>query len=303
MPASAISPGSTADLPIPEADLLTLRAELDDHRGTLEEASGLHVLVLRVPGDEPDLVGDLEEAMLYVDGDEADRADLVLLVGAESVLRVDRRVLVQKMEARAAEDERILKAAADHLAEPYDYTVLRAGARRDVLRLVVRIPKTYARDLSHEDLVHLRANLAPLAATPKGGEVACVYLVGREDHARLDAARFFRDLEETGRARVEDRDVAATLLARLKGRGYSVVQGFDAADVDLAAERDGRKVVARVVDRVGPADVDRFADVADRLGAAVFLAVAGEASEAARRRALGSRVELVRPGDVGEVPL
>lgn len=299
---SPVSP-TEADLPVPEPDLMTLRAELDDHRGRIEEAGGLHVLVVRSPKEEPDVVADLEDALLYLDEDDADAADLVLLVGSEAVLRVDRRVLAQKVEARRAEDERLLKTAGGHLTEPYDYTVLRGGERGDVLRLFVRIPKTYARDLSHEDLVHLRANLGPLSDTPKGRAVAAVYLLAREDHARLDAARFFADLEATARRSVKERDVPATLLSRLKGRGYSVLQGIDATQVDVAAEKGDHTVLARVAGAVDETDVERFLRVADQMGADVFVAVTAEATEAARRRALGSPVELVRPEDVGELPL
>lgn len=284
-------------LPLPESDLRKLRADLRDHRARVSSTGDGDVLVVRAPGDRPDLVQDIERAVPYLDLEAP--PDDVLLVGTSAVTRVDPDILDDKLRARTRRDRDLVEEVRPGLARAFDFTLVRGGERPDLLRLAVRVPKTYARDLDHDDVQALRDNLGPLSATPKGGEVDVVYLVGDQDFARMDAERFFGDL--TGTATPED--VRSALVDRLTDRGFSVVRDLDDPDADLAGESPDRRVLVRFAEEVDADNVERFLMAAKRLEADLFVAVAPKADEGARRRAFGTCVEVVAPADVGDLPV
>lgn len=287
-------------LPLPEETIQSLRAELTDHRGAVETADGSETLVIRSPRDSPDIVADIEDAVVYLDADDA-LADTVLLAGGSSVTKVDPKVLRRKLDDREDEDAKLVEQVRPLLEDPYDWTLFRGGTRRDILRAAVQVPHLSATDLAGEDLPALKRNLAPLNGTPKGRELDVVYVLGDDDHVRLDAERFFGDLRAATEKETEPPEPTSVLVQRLSGAGYTIVQGHDRRDVDLTAEGDDRTIAVRVVDTLDRGDVQRFLTVAETVGADVFVAVASAPSTAARRTALGTRVEIVAPDEVGDL--
>lgn len=289
-------------LPIEESRLPEIRAELADHRGRVVEAAGQEVLVIRSPDDRPDLVKDLERSVVFL-AEEDLQADMVVMVGAEKATKVQRDMIERKLEDRSGEEAKLVGEVEPWLGQPFDYALLRGGSRPDVLRLAVRIPKQYARDLSSKDLVHLRSNLLPIRDTSKGSGIEVVHVVAEQTRARMTADRFFADLEATAGADVGTGDVRQAVRARLEGRGYRVAEDPEAAGVDLAAEGDGRKLLVRFAEAVDSGDVRDLERTRRRLGADVLLVVSGDVSEAARRDAMATAVEPVGPGDVEDLPL
>lgn len=289
-------------LPLPEETVQQVRAELADHRGAVRSGDEGDVLVIRSPRDAPDIVADIEDAVVYLDADDA-LAGTVLLAGASSVTKVDPKVLRRKLDARGSEDAKLVDQVRPLLEEEYDWTLFRGGTRRDILRAAVRVPRRSASDLTGEDLTPLKLNMAPLRETPKGRDLDVVYVLGDEDHVRLDAKRFFDDLRDATEQETEAPEPSSILVQRLSSAGYTIVQGHDRNDIDLTAESDERIVAVRVVDSLDRGDVQRFLSVAETVGADLFLAVAADATPAARRAALGSRVEIVARDEVGDLPV
>lgn len=289
-------------LPIPEERIQSLRAELADHRAAVETVDGEEILVVRSPRDSPDLVADIEDALVYLDPDDAD-AGTVLLAGSTTVTKVDPKVIARKLEDRAREDAKLVEQVRPLLEEPYDWTLFRGGTRRDLLRSAVLVPRRSATDLAGDDLAPLKRNLGPIRDTPTGQDLDVVYVLGADDHVRLDAERFFGDLRAATEQATEPADPGSILVQRLSGAGYTIVQGHDRRDVDLTAESDDRTIAARVLDEVDRGDVQRFLTVAERLDADLFVAVASAPSTGARRAALGTPVEIVAPDEVGDLPV
>lgn len=287
-------------LPLPEETIQSIRAQLADHRAVVETGEDGDVLVIRSPRDSPDIVADIEDAVVYLDADDA-RVDTVILAGGSSVTKVDPKVLRRQLHDRDEEDEKLVEQVRRLLEEPYDWTLFRAGTRRDVLRAAVRVPRRSATDLTGEDLTPLDLNLGPLRETPKGQDLDVVYVLGDDDHARIDAERFFGDLRAATEQETEPVEPGSILVQRLSGAGYTIVQGHDRRDVDLTAEGDDRTIAVRVVDELDRGDVQRFLTVADKIAADIFLAIASAPSTAARRAALGTRVEIVAPDEVGDL--
>ncbi len=187
-------------LPIDQSSLMRIYATLSPSYGhavlTMSDEHTISpeakLLVVRTPSPNPDPINDLEAAIEEFEQDETFGITHMLLVGEKGVMQIATHTLETLMEQRAKEDVRLAADLSQKLDRNYDYTIFRSGRDpRRVLRIGVRIPKIYVRDMSVEDLSSLARNISPLIDTPKARETKVAYIIGDQDFRRICAEELF----------------------------------------------------------------------------------------------------------------
>ncbi|MHB8633979.1 MAG: hypothetical protein ACYDBQ_08455 [Thermoplasmatota archaeon] len=181
--------------PIPPEVMAKLRAELAPTYGAqvwIEEGSD-PILVVRVPGQEPDLVNDLEAAVQYVSPSDL-AAKSVLFLGSTKALMVSAQPLRDLMHARVQDDHRICSQARPRLKGPVLYRAPEDPPR--LQRLLVPVAHQYVKDLDDADLDALALEVAPFLDDAQWRLARCVHLVAGLDDVRIETGLFLQDLAE-----------------------------------------------------------------------------------------------------------
>lgn len=182
----------TQSVAVPPAELARLRGQLAPYGSLLWDPEGERLLVLRVPGAEPDVVNDIEEASEYV-GAELAEARMIVLLGdrASTLVPPDvLRSLVQERHQRDREFARILRSAM----KPGEHRIMPIpGDARRLPRLVLRLGRPQVQDADDNHWDAWAKVVGPeLEGTMAG--IRFVHMVADGDDVRLDADLVFHDL-------------------------------------------------------------------------------------------------------------
>lgn len=274
-----------AQLPIPQATLADLQTELPTQYGAcVWDGQGDKTLVIRVPGDEPDMIHDMENAVETIAPAHVMEARHCVLVGSRKIQAVPMEPMRQLMSRRVHMDQDQVAALrtilpgtlATHLYKSPDDPKRR-------LRLGVGMPIEQVGDAEDSDFDELAKLLGPAIKERKLEGLHCVYLVAAKDHVRLQPGPFVDDIlqkwqdeerlmeiareraarEERDRAkRIEDRD---RLMAAIEKHKETRVVRAPMANALLESKSE---ITAVPRERRSPApDLERSARI-DRLGAA-----------------------------------
>lgn len=261
----------TLPIPIPGVELEHMKETLAPLYGAqLWEEAGHRILVVRTPGEEPDVVNDLERAVERLSPGDVHDLDHCLLVGGLRSTAVSVQPLVELMEQRVRRDKEIAQLLRQHIPGRDGHLLWRdPSAGRRAVRLALRIPKPRARDIDDDDLEVLADRIGPELHTAPMRAVTAVHLLADEDDVRIDPDIMLQDLrarweddDRRLRAEAEERRREETekderrrereaIVSLLKSR-YTHHDDAPRAFLDTAVPRRDRSGIDAVLERAGP---------------------------------------------------
>ncbi len=206
---------------VPVTELARLREHLAPYGSTLWDPEGESVLVLRVPGNEPDLVNDMEEAAEYV-GAELHEAKALLLLGNTGSTVVPPEILTPIVQLRRKRDQEFAKAVRPSM-KPGTHRIMAApGDAKRLPRLIVRLPRATVAATEDADWDNLACTMGMELSDPGAMSleaalqgVRFVHVVADKDEVRLDADLVLPDLESRWSNEQERRRLAVEAAAKL----------------------------------------------------------------------------------------
>ncbi|MBI4393764.1 MAG: hypothetical protein HY556_08225 [Euryarchaeota archaeon] len=100
------------------------------------------------------------------------------------------------------------------------------------------------------------------------------------------------------------KDPMATMLTKLHGSGYELLDTASLLDVDAAAHKAaGKRILVKRLKTVDVETVQRLERLANDLRADACIVIAEEIAPGTRGWTMGTKVELLRPSDIGELEL
>ena len=183
-------------LPVPQETLAELQTELPTHYGScVWEGQGRKTLVIRVPNEIPDMIGDLEQAVEFVAPAHVKETTDCVLVGGKKVQALPMAPLRQLMSRRVALDQEQVTALRAVLPSKLATHLYRSpDDPKRLLRLGVSLPVHHIRDASDQDFEDMAKLIGPAIREKKLDGLHCVYLVATEDHVRLQPGPFLDDV-------------------------------------------------------------------------------------------------------------
>jgi hypothetical protein len=216
---------SKAPLPLPADELLRMKEYLSPHYGSQVWQDGeRRVLVLRVPGEDPDMVNDVEASVEHLSPGDVHDLQGVLMVGSRSTVMMAVHPFRDLMQARIVADREQCRQARARLGSTLGHLLYRAqDDTRRLWRLAVRIRKAHVAELDDAELERLADELGPHLRKPGYAEVQIVYLVADQDDVRIEAALFLQDLQDRHadverQARKEAEEAARAAAEKAKAR-------------------------------------------------------------------------------------
>jgi len=211
---------STTPIPIPGVELQRMRSYLAPQYGSeVWDQEGVRVLVVRTPGEEPDVVNDLESAVEYLSPGDV-QVEHCLLVGEKRVTAVSVTPLRELMEQRLRLDHQVATHLRTQIPGDRGHIVYRSP--QDPLkmtRLGVRIQKSHAREVDDADLDAAADAIGPMLESGQYKNIRAVYILGAQDEVRIDGHVFMQDIrtrweDDSRRINVEAKQRAEEAEAR-----------------------------------------------------------------------------------------
>lgn len=206
-----------------------MRDHLAPFGSTVWDPEGERLLILRVPGLEPDVVNHVEEGAEYVGPEIADARALMLLADrGATVLPLDvLRQIVQERRVRDREFGRILRPAM----APGEHRIMAApGDARRSPRLILRLGRPQVHDAQDADWDGWAKALGPKLDVELA-QVRFVHIIADGDDVRLDADLVLQDLSRRASDEEERRRLAAEAAEKLRPQGEPDIPPAPVADL------------------------------------------------------------------------
>ncbi|MFW3146012.1 MAG: hypothetical protein ACMUIE_04290 [Thermoplasmatota archaeon] len=163
---------------LPEEVIIRLRAKMEDNSYNSFKEGGRCFLAFRVPGEKIDLLRSLEYMAEFMDEEDMESAEKVILISDRNYEMTPAEVIGPKMETKKRDDEKLygeLKEKLSRKMEPLVFTI-----ENDILelyRIAIRMDGSINRTDSSVGLDLIKVEL------PKEGEV--IYLIFDDGYRKL----------------------------------------------------------------------------------------------------------------------
>ncbi len=187
-----------APLPIPTEEAARLRGSLAKEYGAeVWEGPERRVLLIRVPRAEPDPVNDVEAAVEHLQPADVEDLTHCLLMGDQRVAQVYVRPLQDLMRERLAFDARQADHWRQELPGQLSHSLFQAADDpRRRWRLAIRLPVASVAEVEEEHFDDLVEGIGPLLDTPRFKQLVAVYFIAANDHLRLQANVFLKEMKD-----------------------------------------------------------------------------------------------------------
>jgi hypothetical protein len=118
---------------IREDQIIRLRAKMEDNTFDLQELDGKKVVVLRIPGEEIDLLKSLEYLAEFLTREKLDESEGLLIISDRKHYGSSPEILEPKLEEKAGEDQQLFEELKEKLRDPLKPLVF--TTQNDILEL------------------------------------------------------------------------------------------------------------------------------------------------------------------------
>lgn len=201
------------------------------------------------------MIQDLEEGVEHVAPAHVREVDSCVLVGGRKVQSIPMDPLRQLMSRRVDLDQKQVQALRAILPSKLGYHLYRSpDDPKRLLRLGVSLPVNQVVDADDQDFTSLARELGPAIQEKKLEGLHCVYLVGAQDHVRLQPGPFIDDVLQKWEDHETVTRIAEERARKEKEERIKRVRDKERMLAELAARRETRIVKAPVTRMI--ADVD-----------------------------------------------